>query len=176
MNVSPKKLLGTLLTLVVTAFLLMGLLVVVNLSQQSQDVKRPLAAGERVDLTLSPSRTAITLDATTPANNEFTVAVLATPGNSAKITAVTSVVSHSSNLTLVSVTPGTFFSYPAGTEMLDLGTTCSVASDCRTSAAGVTCTSARCVNSTYPARVTGTVRFDLGAACDVTHLGNLGHT
>jgi hypothetical protein len=169
MTLTPKRILGTLFSLVFTAFLLTGLLVLVNLTQKSQDVKRGQAAGETVTLSMSPSTTG-----PINVNDEFTVTLNATPNNGAKITAITGAFNFSSNLQLVSVTRGTLFTEPAYTEQLSLGTNCTTATvgtACRTAASGVTCPNNYCVNSTYTSNSMGFVRFDVGASCDITHYG-----
>src|SRR3989338_2701490 len=99
---TPKKILGTLFSLIITAFLLTGLLVIVGLTQKSQDVKRSGAAGETVNLDLVPSVTSI------DPNGEFTVVVQATPTHGHKVTAVAAVINFT-NLTLVPITLEGFF-------------------------------------------------------------------
>ncbi|MFH0863554.1 MAG: dockerin type I domain-containing protein [Candidatus Gottesmanbacteria bacterium] len=170
---STRKKIFTLVSLFV---LLSSLLIGTRLVQKSQETRKG-AAGERVDLSFAPPSNPVSVGP----NTEFTVDVVAAPVNSVKVTAATIVVNFPSYISLVSITPKTFFSYPTNTEMLALGVSCNTASvqtDCRTTASGITCSASPgfCKNATYPANTSTQLRFDLGAACDVTHLGCLNNT
>lgn len=168
---SRKKLF---ISFVITALLLLGLFSTVYLTKQKQEIRKK-AAGERVDLSFEPS-TPISVGL----NTEFTVNIRMAPDltSGVQVTAASVSASFPAYITLVSITPGAFFSYtPTTMEMLALGVTCTsptmVATDCRTTALGITCsgTPGFCKNSTYPTNTATQLRFDLGAACDVTHLG-----
>lgn len=157
------------ISFVVLVFLLVALIATLSLTQQKQEIRKG-AAGERVDLSFTPPANPISI----PPNTEFTVNVLAAPSSGAKATAATVIVNFPSYLTLISITPGGFFAYPANTEMMALGISCTAVSNCRTTATGVTCTSGFCKtkdanNNVYPPNNTATqLQFNLGAACTTT--------
>jgi hypothetical protein len=99
---------------------------------------------------------------------DFLVNVLAAPAG-AQTGAITTVLDISPNLLLKDLAAGSFFPYPAGTEMLALGISCVRDADCRTLADGVRCdlATSRCVNNYYSPNTATKIRFDLGAACEV---------
>lgn len=135
------------------------------------------AAGNGVTLSLSSTATGTTVNS----GSNFDVNVLINNAVSAnKLTAATVGLTYSSaQLSLVSVTPGTYFksAYVAGSrEMLSLGTTCTQLSDCGTTATGVSCTTGLCTNAGFTGNVTDSVKFSLGVPCDVTHMGCLSNT
>ncbi len=153
----------------ILVFLLVAVVATVILTQQKQELRKG-AAGERVDISFAPPSNPVSL----APNTEFTVDVVAAPSSGAKATAITVVVNFPSYLTLLSLTPGPFFSFPANTEMMALGVSCAAVSDCRTTATGVTCTGGFCKtkdsnNAVYPPNNTSTqLQFTLGAACTNT--------
>lgn len=116
-----------------------------------------------VPLTLNPSTTIFYKD------QEFTVDIIASPSG-ITVGGTTIILDHSEFINLTSVTPGNFFQYPANTEMLAFGITCSQQSDCRTSASEVSCSPSThyCKNQHYPDNTSAQLRFDLGAACEIS--------
>lgn len=156
-----KKTFGGLFVLV---FLLTGLLVATSLINKKQDI-RSKAAGASVVLSLSPQTTTPTVG--TP----FTVSILAGSADNYDISAVQVALTFSSNLTLTHVDKGTFFSQPAGYEMLNLGISCTADSDCRSAAQfalgdDIKCVTNICRNVTTNVPPANTIM--LGAACPVS--------
>ncbi len=150
-------------------FLALSIGIGVILTQQKQELRRE-ASGERIDLFFAPPTNPVSI----APNTEFTVDVAATPGNGAKVTATNIVVNFPSYISLVSITPAGFFTYPSNTEMMALGVSCTTVGNCRTTATGVTCTGGFCKtkdanNAVYPPDNTNTqLQFTLGAACTTT--------
>ncbi len=147
--------------------LIAGLFGILFLLNQKQDLRKR-AADEKVILNLlPPSQTSLK-----PGDYvNFNLTASQSTPNFYKVTAAEIKVNYPNDkLTLVSVTPGTYFK-PAdfnltSMEMLSLGTSCNIKNDCGTTADGINCSTQKwCTSPALADQTPGQARFYLGVPC-----------